>query len=322
MSMHGDARLTRFAQLSAAAALVTIALKTGAWLSMFAPAPQLPAWGAMTQVLVAFGISECWLGWRKMLAIAMLTVAARPADDEHPYGHDKAEYFSSGAEGALILIAAVGIGFAALRRLFAPRPLESLGVGIAISLAASVVNLIVALVIRRAGRRHGSVTLEANAGHLLTDVWTSIGVLAGVGAAAVTHLYWLDPLVGLLVSVGIIRTGLGIVRRSVTGLMDTALTPADQDTLRRVLERHIVDPIQVHALRSRQSGTRRFVSLHVLVPGDWSVQRGHELLEQIESDIGHALPGASVLTHLESLDDPASWDDIALDRGRPPSVAS
>ena len=308
--VHGDGRLTRFAQLSALAAVATIALKTGAWLLTGSVGLLSDALESLVNLAGA------------MLAIAMLTVAARPEDDEHPYGHDKAEYFSSGAEGALILIAALGIAYAAVRRLLAPRPLESLGIGLAISLAASVVNLVVALVIRRAGRRHGSVTLQANAGHLLTDVWTSVGVIAGVGAVAVTKLNWLDPVVGILVSAGVVRTGLGIVRQSITGLMDSALSPADLATLKRVIGSHVVEPLQVHALRSRQSGPRRFVSMHVLVPGDWTVQRGHELLEQIEADIRQALPNASVLTHLESLDDPASWDDIPLDRGRPPSAAA
>jgi cation diffusion facilitator family transporter len=257
-----------------------------------------------------------------MLAIAMLTVAARPEDDEHPYGHDKAEYFSSGAEGALILIAAICMAFAAVRRLLAPHPLEQLGLGLAVSAAAALVNLGVALVIRRAGRRHGSVTLEANAQHLLTDVWTSAGVLVGVGAVAVTGRQWLDPVVALLVSANIMWTGTGIVRSAVTGLMDSALSPGEQVALQHALAPHVIAPVQVHALRSRQSGTRRFVSLHVLVPGDWSVQRGHELLERIEADIRRAVPNASVLTHLESLDDPASWDDIQLDRGEPPSAAS
>jgi cation diffusion facilitator family transporter len=187
---------------------------------------------------------------------------------------------------------------------------------------ASLVNLGVALVLLRAAKAHRSATLQANAHHLLTDVWTSAGVLVGVGLVSLTGQQWLDPVVALLVSANIVWTGLGIVRRAITGLMDTALSSGEQELLRRALAPHVVEPVQVHALRSRQSGVRRFVSLHVLVPGDWSVHRGHELLERIEADIRLAIPGASVLTHLESLDDPASWDDIPLDRGRPPSAAS
>jgi cation diffusion facilitator family transporter len=312
MSTHAHAarKLPRFAWLSALAALVTIGLKTWAWELTGSVGLLSDALESLVNLAGA------------MLAIAMLTVAARPEDDDHPYGHDKAEYFSSGAEGALILIAAFGMMLAAVRRLLAPHPLEQLGLGLGVSAVAAIVNLVVALVIRRAGRRHGSVTLEANAQHLLTDVWTSAGVLVGVGAVALTGLNWLDPVVAMLVSANILWTGMWIVRRAVTGLMDSALSPAEQNALKRALAPHVIAPVQVHALRSRQSGVRRFVSLHVLVPGDWSVQRGHELLERIEADIRRAIPNASVLTHLESLDDPASWDDIPLDRGQPPSAAT
>jgi cation diffusion facilitator family transporter len=302
--------LPRFAWLSALAALLTIGLKTWAWALTGSVGLLSDALESLVNLAGA------------MLAVAMLTVAARPEDDEHPYGHDKAEYFSSGAEGALILIAAICMAFAAVRRLLAPHPLEQLGLGLAVSAAAALVNLGVALVIRRAGRRHGSVTLEANAQHLLTDVWTSAGVLIGVGAVAGTGRQWLDPVVALLVSANIMWTGTGIVRSAITGLMDSALSPAEQLALQRAIGPHVIAPVQVHALRSRQSGARRFVSLHVLVPGDWNVQRGHELLERIEADIRRSIPNASVLTHLESLDDPASWDDIQLDRGEPPSAAS
>jgi cation diffusion facilitator family transporter len=307
---HAARTLPRFAWLSALAALLTIGLKTWAWALTGSVGLLSDALESLVNLAGA------------MLAVAMLTVAARPEDDEHPYGHDKAEYFSSGAEGALILIAAICMAFAAVRRLLAPHPLEQLGLGLAVSAAAALVNLGVALVIRRAGRRHGSVTLEANAQHLLTDVWTSAGVLIGVGAVAGTGRQWLDPVVALLVSVNIMWTGTGIVRSAITGLMDSALSPAEQLALQRAIAPHVIAPVQVHALRSRQSGARRFVSLHVLVPGDWNVQRGHELLERIEADIRRSIPNASVLTHLESLDDPASWDDIQLDRGEPPSAAS
>jgi cation diffusion facilitator family transporter len=307
---HAARTLPRFAWLSALAALLTIGLKTWAWALTGSVGLLSDALESLVNLAGA------------MLAVAMLTVAARPEDDEHPYGHDKAEYFSSGAEGALILIAAICMAFAAVRRLLAPHPLEQLGLGLAVSAAAALVNLGVALVIRRAGRRHGSVTLEANAQHLLTDVWTSAGVLIGVGAVAGTGRQWLDPVVALLVSANIMWTGTGIVRSAITGLMDSALSPAEQLALQRAIGPHVIAPVQVHALRSRQSGARRFVSLHVLVPGDWNVQRGHELLERIEADIRRSIPNASVLTHLESLDDPASWDDIQLDRGEPPSAAS
>ena len=250
-----------------------------------------------------------WAGFR---------VAAQPPDANHPYGHGKAEYFSSGVEGALILLAAVAIAFTAAQRLLAPRAIEQVGVGLAISIVAAIVNFGVALVLLRAGKANQSVTLEANAHHLFTDVWTSVGVVGGVAAVALTGWHWIDPVVALLVAANIVWTGFSILRRSVLGLMDTALSKGEQASLRLALAPHIIEPVQVHALRSRQAGARRFISMHVLVPGEWTVHRGHQLLETIEADIRAVVPNAIVLTHLESLDDPASWDDVALDRDSPP----
>lgn len=251
------------------------------------------------------------------MALMMLAVAARPADEEHAYGHGKAEYFSSGMEGMLILIAALSIAVAAAARLITPRPLEQVGMGLVVSLLASLINLGVAVVLLRVGRRHDSITLEANARHLLTDVWTSAGVLVGVGVVAITDWERLDPLVALLVAANIVRTGVGIVKRSIAGLMDTALPARDLDRVEAVLAPHRQAGLQFHALRSRQSGARRFVSFHVLVPGDWTVTRGHQLLENIEQDIRRNLPGTTVFTHLESLDDPCSWNDTGLERQGP-----
>ena len=298
------ASLTRFAWLSIAAAVVTIALKTVAYfitgsVGLFSDAVE-------SVVNLIGGI----------MALAMLTVAARPADEDHAYGHGKAEYFSSGVEGSLILVAAISIAVAAIMRLVTPKPLQELGIGLAVSVAASVVNLVVALVILRAGRKHNSITLEANARHLLTDVWTSVGVLGGVGAVALTGWQRLDPIVALLVAANIVWTGVGIVRRSIGGLMDKALGLEDVASVRRVLDGYAAGGVQFHALRTRQAGARKFVSVHVLVPGEWTVQRGHELLERIESDIRRALPEAVVFTHLESLDDPASWEDETLERDK------
>ena len=251
-----------------------------------------------------------------IMALAMLTVAARPADDEHTYGHGKAEYFSSGVEGTLILVAAVSIGVAAVQRLVVPQPLERMGLGLGISIVASLVNLVVALVLLRASKTHNSITLDANARHLFTDVWTSVGVVVGVGLVVFTGWERLDPIVAIIVAANIIWSGVRIVRESVLGLMDTALSPEDQETLRKALERHKQDGIEYHAIRSRLAGARQFVSLHVVVPGSWTVHEGHQLLERIEADIRIALPGATVFTHLESLDDPSSWDDLTLDRER------
>lgn len=296
--------LTRFAWLSIAAAVITIVLKSVAY--FITGSVGLLSDAVESVVNLVGGI----------MALAMLTVAARPADEDHAYGHGKAEYFSSGVEGSLILVAAISIAVAAVMRLVTPKPLHELGMGLAVSVAASVVNLVVALMILRAGRQHNSITLEANARHLLTDVWTSLGVLGGVGAVALTGWQRLDPVVALLVAANIVWTGVGIVRRSIGGLMDKALGAVDVATVRKVLDGYVAGGVQFHALRTRQAGARKFVSIHVLVPGEWTVQRGHELLERIESDIRHALPDAVAFTHLESLDDPASWEDETFERGK------
>ena len=294
--------LTRFAWLSIAAALFTMGLKTGAW------------WLTGSVGLLSDAIESVVNLLGGMMALSMLTVAERPADEEHPYGHGKAEYFSSGFEGALILIAAVSIAVAAVQRLLHPFPLESIGLGLAISVGASLVNLGAALLLLRAGKRHRSITLEANAHHLLTDVWTSVGVVFGVGLVAMTGWQQLDPIVALIVAANILWTAFSILRRSVLGLMDAALPPEDRAVVEKVIQSYEGDVVKFHALWTRHAGARKFVSMHVLVPGDWSVQHGHHLLEQIESEIRRALPGAIVFTHLESLDDPASWADEVLDR--------
>ena len=300
--------LRRYAWLSIAAALVTMALKALAYLLTGSVGLLSDAVESLVNLVGA------------LMALWMLTIAAREPDEDHAYGHTKAEYFSSGAEGTLILFAALSIAVAAIQRLLVPRPLEALGIGVLVSAAASAVNLVVARVLLRAGRHFQSVTLEADARHLLTDVWTSAGVIVALGAVYVTGWQPLDPIVALVVAANIVLTGFRIVQDSVLGLMDTALPAQEREQLREVLERHAAQGIQYHALRTRRSGARRFVSLHVLVPGEWTVHRGHELLEQVESDIRTVLPGTTVFTHLESLEDSSSWDDQFLDRtssGRP-----
>ena len=308
------ATLTRFAWLSIAAAVVTIGLKSMAYLLTGSVGLLSDALESLVNLAGA------------VMALSMLTVAARPADDDHPHGHDKAEYFSSGVEGTLILIAACSIAWAAFERIQHPRPIERIGLGLGVSIGAAMVNLLVALLLLRAGKRYDSITLDANARHLMTDVWTSAGVVAGVGLVAWTHWLWLDPVVAMLVAANIVWTGVGIVKRSVFGLMDTALGAVEVAAVKAALAPYLAQGILYHALRTRQAGSRKFVSLHVLVPGTWSVQRGHELCEHVEADIRRTVPNASVLTHLESLQDPASWDDLALDREAgtqtPPSATS
>jgi cation diffusion facilitator family transporter len=294
--------LTRFAWLSIAAAITTIGLKVVAYLLTDSIGLLSDAMESIVNLVGAF------------MALAMLSIAARPADEDHSYGHGKAEYFSSGVEGTLILFAAVAIAFSAIRRLFAPKPLDQVGLGLTVSVAASLVNLGVALVLLRASKRHQSITLEANAHHLLTDVWTSAGVLVGVGAVALTDWEWLDPIVALLVDVNIIWTGIRIVRESIFGLMDTALPPSERDAVYNALVPYERDGMHFHAILTRKAGANRFISLHVLVPGSWTVQQGHDLLERIESDIRSSLDNVHVITHLESLDDAASWDDISPSR--------
>ncbi|HLP77281.1 MAG TPA: cation diffusion facilitator family transporter [Candidatus Paceibacterota bacterium] len=298
--------LTRFAWISIGAALVTIALKTVAYFIT----------GSVGLLSDAIESIVNLIGG--IMALSMLTIAARPADDDHAYGHSKAEYFSSGLEGGLILVAAISIVVTSVPRLIHPKPLQEVGVGLAVSLAASIINLGVALVLLRVGKKHNSITLEANAHHLMTDVWTSVGVLAGVGLVVLTKWNWLDPVVALIVAANIIWTGVGIVRRSISGLMDVALSPEDRAAVEKVLDRYKTDGIQFHALMTRQAGARKFVSVHVLVPGDWNVNRGHQLVEQIEADIRHTIPDSVAFTHLESLDDPASWEDETLERRKEP----
>ncbi|MBI5073709.1 MAG: cation transporter [Nitrospirae bacterium] len=299
---HGT--LARFAWLSIAAALLTMALKTAAYLLTGSVGLLSDAMESLVNLAGA------------LMALAMLTIAARPADEDHAYGHSKAEYFSSGVEGTLILIAAISIAVAAVQRLFAPKPLEQIGLGLVVSVAASLVNLFVALILLQAAKSYHSITLKANAQHLLTDVWTSGGVLIGVGLVAITGWQQLDPFVALIVAGNIVWSGVRIVRESVFGLMDASLPVEDLSVVQGILDRHCRTDIQCHALRTRQAGSRKFVSFHVLVPGEWSVDKGHDLLEQMENDIRNALPNVTVFTHLESIHDPVSWDDIPLDRAK------
>jgi cation diffusion facilitator family transporter len=294
--------LTRFAWLSIGAAILTIALKTTAY------------WLTDSVGLLSDALESVVNLVAAIMALAMLTIAARPADEMHAFGYGKAEYFSSGLEGALILLAAASIAWTAVPRLFAPQPLEHVGIGLGISVLAAAINFAVARVLMNAGKEYRSITLEADAHHLMTDVWTSAGVVLGVGAVALTGWVRLDPGVALIVAANILRIGWQLLGRSVRGLMDATLPSAERDAIKRVLNRYESQGIQYHAVRTRQAGTRAFISLHVLVPRDWTVQRGHDLLEQLERDIRSAVPGAQLFTHLEPQGDPAALEDIGLDR--------
>jgi cation diffusion facilitator family transporter len=296
------ANLARFAWLSIGAAVVTIGLKATAY------------WLTGSVGLLSDALESLVNLVAAIVALAMLTIAARPADEMHAYGYSKAEYFSSGLEGALILLAAASIVGTAVPRLLAPQALEHIGIGLAISAVASAINFGVARVLLNAGKEYRSITLEADAHHLMTDVWTSAGVVLGVGAVALTGWLRLDPIIALIVAANILRTGWQLLGRSTRGLLDAALPAAEQAAIKQVLNQYESQGIQYHALRTRQAGTRAFVSLHVLVPRDWTVQRGHDLLEHLEHDIRAAVPGAQLFTHLEPQGDPAAWEDIALDR--------
>ena len=301
LTVAGSAR--QYAVLSIAAAVITIGLKLGAYLltgsvGLFSDA-------AESVVNLVAAVAALWA----------LLYAARPPDEEHAFGHNKAEYFSSGLESALILIAAAWIGVTAWDRLMDPQPLQNVGLGLAVTLVAAAINGGVALVILRAGRRLRSITLRADAQHLLTDVWTSIGVVLGVLTAQLTGWLVLDPLIALLVAANILWTGARLLRDTAQGLLDHALPPEDRKAISKALSRYEKEGIRFHALRTRASGPRRFISMHVLVPGDWTVQKGHDLSEQIEKDLAEALQGNSTFfIHIEPSEDPASFADQTLDR--------
>jgi cation diffusion facilitator family transporter len=295
-------RLTRFAWLSILTAVFTICLKAAAyWLT--------GSVGLLSDALES-GVNL----FTAVFALLILTIAARPPDHEHTYGHSKAEYLSGGLEGVMILVAALLIGATAGQRLFSPQPLEQLGIGLVISLVAAVGNGITGAILLRAGRDYRSMTLSANGRHLLTDVWTTGGVLAGLAVVAFTGWLWLDALIGLLVAAQISRTAFGLIREAVDGLMDGALPDEEVAQATAVLERYRDDGVTYHALRTRRAGAQRFISVHVQVPGNWSVQQGHAMLENLERELCHHLAPISVMTHLEPVEDPASWEDIPLNR--------
>lgn len=301
--MQHRASLTRFAWLSIGAAVATIALKTLAYLLTGSV-------GLLSDAIESFvNLAGA------VVALTMLIVAARPADESHVYGHSKAEYFASLFEGLLILGAAAGIISTAIQRLLVPRPLEQLGLGLSVSLAASLINFGTARILMNAGKKRKSITLEADAQHLMTDVWTSVGVVIGLIVAGITGWAILDPIVGLIVGANIIRTGFQLARRSASGLMDAALPTSAQETIQAVISKYSEMGVTFHALRTRQAAARQFVSVHMLVPGNWTVHDAHHIAEDFEADIRVALGGVvTVFTHMEPVEDELSMEDIFLDR--------
>lgn len=298
-------KLTRFAWLSVAAALATIVLKSAAYFLTGSVGLLSDALESGVNLVAA------------LVALVALTVAALPPDEEHAYGHFKAEYFSSGVEGGLILVAAVTIVITAVNRLLHPQPLEQLNVGLVVSAVAAALNFAVARVLLRASQQYQSVALEADAHHLLTDVWTSAGVVLGVGAVALTNWQPLDAIIAVLVGIQIMVSGWRMLRKAALGLMDTALPAEEVGKITAVLDHYCQNGVTYHALRTRQSGRQRFVSCHIQVPGAWTVLRGHTLLEEIERDIRATLERVTIFTHLEPREDPASWHDMLLNRDDP-----
>jgi len=295
-------RPIQFVRLSIVAAVLTIGLKLGAYLVTGSVGLGSDAAESLVNLIAA--LVALWAVW----------LAARPPDETHAFGHSKAEYFSSGLEGALIVVAAFTIAWGAVQRLITPQPVERIGIGLALSLVATLINGGVALVLLRGGKRLRSISLQANGQHLLTDVWTSVGVIVGIALVAVTGWLVLDPLIALLVAANIVWTGVRLIRETGLGLLDTALPADEQAMITGVLQRYEDDGIAFHAVRTRRAGPRRFVSLHVLVPGRWSVKHGHDVCEEIELAISSALPDTNVATHLEPLEDPSAWADQELDR--------
>jgi cation diffusion facilitator family transporter len=291
-----------YALLSIAAALVTIVMKAAAW--KLTGSVGLLSDAAESVVNLAAALIALWA----------LTVAERPPSPTHDWGYSKAEYFSSGAEGFLILAAAFAIAFAAWERWQHPKPIEDAWAGIAVAAAASAVNGAVAGVLFRAAARLRSITLRADAHHLMTDVWTSAGVVAGIALVALTGWQRLDPIIAFAVAVNIVWMGWKLVRETSLGLLDTALPEEERTLVTDALVPFQEEGILFHAIRSRVAGRRRFVTMHVLAPGTWSIQRGHDLCESIESAVRGALPGSHVFTHLEPREDPVSWEDRGLDR--------
>lgn len=294
--------LSRFGWLSVGAAVLTLGLKSGAWLATGSVGMMSDALESLVNLAAG------------LLAVYSLRIAAQPPDEGHPLGHGKVEYFTSGIEGALILFAAGGILLSAAPRFVHPMPVSQLDLGLLLSTIATVVNALVGVLLIRVGRKLQSVVLEADGQHLMTDVWTSVGVLVGLALVRFTGWLIVDPLIACAVALHIVWIGIGLVRRSIGGLMDSALPPEDRAQIEQVLDGFRARGLDFHALRTHMAGRRRFVSLHVLVPPDITVQAGHALAEEVEDAIRSALPRSVVFTHVEPLDRPESNADIPLDR--------
>lgn len=293
--------LRKYAWLAIATALLTALLKGSAWAITGSVGLLSDAAESMVNLVAA------------IVALVSLTIAAKPADDNHHFGHGKVEYFSAALEGIMVFVAAASIIYMAVMRLMNPVPLESLGIGLAISLVAAVANGVVGRLLVKVGTQHNSITLRADGRHLLTDVYTSVGVVVGLVLVWVTGWYWLDPVIAILVGVHILVTGYRLIAESTAGLMDGSLLPEENARIEAILDAH-TEPgrIEFHAVRTRVSGARQFMEMHMLVPGDWSVQRGHDAMEDLIEEIVEDFPAMRVTGHLEPISDPRSYHDMTL----------
>lgn len=303
--------LTRFAWLSIAAALLTISIKFTSY------------WATGSVGLLSDALEGLINLSAALVVLVTLRIVDQPPDECHPYGHDKAEYFSSGIESILIIVASVAILATGVQRLLTPQPLERISLGLILALIAASVNLIVGRLLIRTGKQHDSITLEADGQHLMSDVWTSVAVVLGVAAAGLTGLAWLDPVIAILVGLKIGWEGIQIFRRTSQGLMDSAIAAAESQLVKNVLNHYCRQDLEWHALRTRQSGSRRFVSVHILVPGTWTIQEGHDLAESIETEIRRQITRCTVFTHIEPVEDPRAFaDHPPADGDRQPELIS
>ena len=298
--------LKKYAYLSIAAALITIGLKFYAYFYT----------GSMG--LFSDALESCVNLLAAVVALIMIHISEKPADEGHEFGHTKAEYFSSAIEGGLILVAAFSIIWSAAPRLLAPQPIENVGLGVLISLSASLVNLGVALVLIKNGKKNNSLLIEADGKHLMTDVWTSVGVITAIFIVKLTGFLILDPIIAIIVALNIVWTGFQLLKRSANGLMDASISESELKIVTDYLNELKTDKIDFHSLMTRQAGQRKFISLHLLVPGEWSVQQGHDYAENIEETIEDMFSEpVTVSTHIEPIEDPASMRDIGIDRKKP-----
>lgn len=295
--------LQRFLYLSIGAAIVTILLKSYAYYITGSV-------GFMSDALESFVNL-----FAAIFAVVMLNVSQKPADTKHMYGHSKAEYFSSAAEGALIIIAAFSIIRSALPRIFYPVSIENVDLGLLLSFIASMVNLGVGATLIFNGKKRKSLILEADGRHLLTDVWTSAGVIVGIAIVRFTGWYIVDPIIALFVALNIMYTGYRLLKRSARGLMDGTIPEEDLNKIASYLDSLKSHQVEYHSLMTRTAGQRKFIFFHLLVPGNWSVKRGHDCADKIEEHIINMFDEpVTVDTHLEPVEDPSSMIDIGIDR--------